>query len=152
MMADWNAAAALLRNNNLTRTAATPLGTICYSDVCKMRMHPNKIDEKMAFIMRDQKLTALRSDPRCAESYRNFETFPAAAQVFSLSFAYGRIPIDFPRMNQFMRDGQFGNAATECRVPGMSERKNEAHKELLLFAQNVVDTAADLDSLPAVIL
>jgi len=143
MLADWDAAAALSRTGN-------NLGE--YAKVCRLRMIPERVYEQMALILRDQKLPALLTHPACGASYSDFENFPAAAQVFSLSFAYGRIPIDFPKMNAAVKAGRWAEAADQCHVTGMSPAKNKAHRELLLFAQNVVDRRGNFDELPANIL
>jgi hypothetical protein len=143
MLADWDAAATLARTgNNLSQ----------YKAICQLEMIRERVYEQMALILRDQKLPALLNHPACGPSYSNFESFPAAAQVFSLSFAYGRIPIDFPKMNAAVKGGRWAEAADQCRVTGMSEAKNKAHRELLLFAQNVVDRNGNFDELPANVL
>jgi len=137
LLADWDAAA------NLARTA-TNLGE--YGNVCKMRMYPEKIRERMALILRDQKLPALlKSFP---EDFKDFANYPAAAQVFCVSFAYGRLPFDFPHLRTSIRDGRWADAAEQCNLRGASPLKNKAHKELLRTAQQVVDQQLDPDTLP----
>jgi V8-like Glu-specific endopeptidase len=137
MLADWDAAANLARSGN-------NLGQ--YAVVCHMRMHPNKVYDRMAVILRDQKLPALlKSFPN---DFKDFANYPAAAQVFCVSFAYGRLPFDFPKMRASIRDGRWAEASTQCRLNGASELKNRAHTELLLTAQRVVDQQLDIDTLP----
>jgi hypothetical protein len=143
LFADWDAAAALARTgNNLAE----------YAKVCRLRMYPQRVYEQMALILRDQKLPALLTHPSCREAFKNFENFPAAAQVFALSFAYGRIPIDFPMMRASIAAERWREASDRCHVHGMSETKNTAHRQLLLFAQEVVSHERDFDSLPTDIL
>jgi hypothetical protein len=138
MFADWDAAAALARTaNNLGQ----------YAVVCLMRMHPDRVYNQLAVILRDQKLPALLST--FPDDFRNFSSFPSAAQVFCVSFAYGRIPIDFPRLRAAIRDGRWADAAKECHLHGASELKNQAHAQLLMLAQRVVDQNLDPDTLPA---
>jgi phosphatidylserine/phosphatidylglycerophosphate/cardiolipin synthase-like enzyme/V8-like Glu-specific endopeptidase len=137
MLADWDAAANLARTGN-------NLGQ--YRLVCKMQMYPDRVYNRMALILRDQKLPALlRSFP---DDFRDFPNFPAAAQVFSVSFAYGRLPFDFPKMRASIREGRWADASQQCRLQGASAAKNKAHAELLLLAQQVVDQHLDPDTLP----
>jgi hypothetical protein len=100
----------------------------------------------MALILRDQKLLALlKSFPN---DFKDFSNFPAAAQVFCVSFAYGRIPFDYPKMRAAIRDGRWADASKECYLHGGSVLKNQAHADLLIFAQRVVDQNLDRDTLP----
>jgi hypothetical protein len=123
MLADWDAAAALARTGkNLPE----------YGKVCLLRMYPDRVYERMALILRDQKLPALLS--LCRDDFKDFKDFPAAAQVFGLSFAYGRIPLDFPKMRESIRNQRWSEAADRCHVRGMSPIKDQAHRQLLLFA------------------
>ena len=141
MLADWDAAA------NLARTANNLLQ---YAIICRLRMYPDRVYDQMALILRDQKLPALlQSFP---SEFGNFANFPASAQVFCVSFAYGRIPFDFPKMRAAIRDGRWADAAKECHLKGCSESKNQAHSQLLLLAQQVVDRGMDYDTLPPNIL
>ena len=143
LLEDWRIASEISRTgNNLYE----------YENACQLTMIPERVYERMALILRDQKLPALLTHPACCDSYKGFESFPAAAQAFCLSFAYGRIPIDFPKMNAAIAAGRWAEAAENCRVLGMSAAKNKAHRELLLFAQNVVDRKGSYDELPATIL
>jgi hypothetical protein len=142
MLADWDATALSRTGNNLAQ----------YAQVCSMRMYPNRVSERMALILRDQKVPALLNHLVCRDDFQDFANFPAAAQVFSLSFAYGRIPIDFPNMRAFIRAGRWADTATRCHVNGMSESKTAAHRQLLLFAQDTVDQGRDFDELPPGIL
>ena len=141
MLADWDAAAQLARTaNNLVQ----------YAIVCAMRMYPDRVYNQMALILRDQKLPALlKSFP---DDFGNFANFPAAAQVFCVSFAYGRIPFDYPKMRAAIRAGNWAEAAKECSMRGGSALKNKAHADLLLFAQQVVDKKLDYNTLPPTIL
>lgn len=137
MLADWDAAAALPRTGTNLKQ---------YADVCHLRMWPDKVYDRMAVILRDQKLPALlKSFP---EDFRDFANYPAAAQVFCVSFAYGRLPFDFPKLRAAIRENNFAAAAKQCRLRGASELKNRAHAELLLTAQKVVDQRLDPDTLP----
>lgn len=137
LLADWDAAADLART-------ATNLSE--YEKVCKLCMHREKVRERMAQILRDQKLPALlHSFP---DDFKDFANYPAAAQVFCVSFAYGRLPFDFPHLRAAIRDGRWAEAAEQCNLRGASPLKNKAHKELLLTAQQVVDNQLDLDTLP----
>ena len=137
MQADWDAAAALARTGaNLSQ----------YADVCHMRMHPDRVYNQMAVILRDQKLPALLTS--FPNDFKDFSSFPAAAQVFCVSFAYGRIPIDYPRMRAAIRDGRWADASRECTLHGASASKNQAHADLLLLAQRVTDEHLDPDTLP----
>jgi hypothetical protein len=70
----------------------------------------------------------------CRDDFKDFKDFPAAAQVFGLSFAYGRIPLDFPKMRESIRNQRWSEAADRCHVRGMSPIKDQAHRQLLLFA------------------
>jgi len=140
MLADWDAAAALIRTGS---------NLLEYGNVCKLRMYPDKVYNQMALILRDQKLPALLGS---SADFNSFENFPAAAQTFCLSFAYGRIPFDFPLMRASIRDGRWADAAKQCHQRGCSELKNQAHAQLLLFAQGVVDKSLDFDAMPALIL
>jgi hypothetical protein len=153
MMADWDAAQGLLRTGqNLTRTTHTPTNITCYSDICKMRMYPDRIFDRMAYILREQKLPALLKVNHPSHgglNYKDFDQFPASAQVFCLSFAYGRIPFDFPKMSESIGKRAFGDAAEQCHVQGMSPSKDAAHKKLLLHAQSVVDQNLSYDTVPA---
>ena len=141
MLADWDAAA------NLARTAKNLLQ---YAIVCRMRMFPDRVYTQMALILRDQKLPALLSN--FSKDFGNFPNFPAAAQVFCLSFAYGRLPFDFPHLRDAIRQGLWAEASKQCHLRGCSESKNKAHAQLLLLAQRVVDQNLDFDTLPAGIL
>jgi hypothetical protein len=142
LLSDYDAAHDLLRTGtNLSQ----------YGQICQLQMYPDKVYERMALILRDQKLPALLTHPNCRDDFADFENFPAAAQAFSLSFAYGRIPIDFPMMRASIRAGNWSEAGDRCHVSGMSESKNTAHKRLLQFAQDVVDQGRDLDEMPAAI-
>jgi hypothetical protein len=141
LLSDWDICA------NLARTG-TNLGE--YGNRCSLQMFPDKVYERMAIILRDQKYAALlQSFPA---DFANFENFPSAAQVFSVSFAYGRLPFDFPMMRASIRAANWTAAAAQCRVKGMSESKNRAHSELLMLAQKVVDERLPIDTLPAGIL
>ncbi len=136
MRADWDAASKLLRTaHNLAQ----------YGVVCHMRMYPDRVNDKMALILRDQKLPALLK----LNDYSGFKDMPAAAQAFCLSFAYGRIPLDFPKMNACIAARDWKGAAAQCHMNGASERKNKAHANLLLFAQKVVDQKLSFDTMPA---
>jgi LAS superfamily LD-carboxypeptidase LdcB len=137
LLADWDAAANLARTGtNLPQ----------YASVCRMRMYPDPVYNHMALILRDQKLPALlKSFP---DDFKDFSNFPAAAQVFCVSFAYGRIPFDYPTMRAAIRDGRWADASKECYLRGGSILKNKAHADLLLLAQRVVDQNLDRDTLP----
>jgi hypothetical protein len=137
MLADWDAAAQLARTStNLPQ----------YCSVCRMRMYPDRVYDRMALILRDQKLPALLKG--FPTDFKDFSKFPAAAQVFCVSFAYGRIPFDFPEMRAAIRDGRWADASKQCHLHGCSESKNRAHVELLVLAQEVVDQNLDPDTLP----
>jgi hypothetical protein len=136
MRADWDAASKLLRTSkNLAE----------YGVVCHMRMNPQRVNDRMATILRDQKLPALLR----IKEYAGFKDMPGAAQAFCLSFAYGRIPFDFPKMNACVGAGDWKGASGQCRLRGGSEAKNRAHANLLLFAQRVVDSSLNFDTMPA---
>jgi hypothetical protein len=68
MLADWDAAANLARTGtNLPQ----------YASVCRMRMYPDRVYDRTALILRDQKLPALlKSFP---DDFKDFSNFPAAA-------------------------------------------------------------------------
>lgn len=139
LMADWDAAANLTRTNtNISQ----------YANVCKLRMKQDRVFDKMALILRDQKLPALLK----FSGFSNFESFPAAAQVFSLSFAYGLMPRLFPKMCAAIEKEDWRGAAMECKVTNMAELKNIGHRNLLLFAQKVVDEGLDYNIVPSTIL
>lgn len=76
MLADWDAAAALIRTGS---------NLLQYGNACKLRMYPDKVYNQMALILRDQKLPALLSS---STDFSGFETFPAAAQTFCLIWVW----------------------------------------------------------------
>src|SRR6516162_621327 len=126
MLADWDAAAGLSRTSNNLKQ---------YGEICQLRMRPELVYRQMALILRDRKLPALLSS--FPQDFGNFENYPAAAQTFCLSFAYGRIPFDFPQLRASVRAERWADAAEQCHLRGASEAKNKAHKQLLIFAQKV---------------
>lgn len=111
-------------------------------------MKQDRVFDKMALILRDQKLPALLK----FSGFSNFENFPAAAQVFSLSFAYGLMPTIFPKMCAAIGKADWRGAAAECKVTNMAELKNIGHRDLLLFAQKVADESSDYNVVPTTIL
>ena len=135
--ADYRAAEGLFRTKD---------NLLEYGRICGCHMYPNKVYERMALKLRDEKLPALL---RSCPEFSDFENFPAAAQVFSLSFAYGRIPFDFPLMRAAVAAQEWAKAGSQCHQRGCSEAKNAGHVQLLQFAQNVKDKGLDPDSLPA---
>ena len=141
MQADWDAAANLARTGN---------NLLQYAIVCRMRMYPDRVYNQMAVILKDQKLAALLKN--YPTDFGGFSNFPASAQVFSVSFAYGHMPGDFPKMRAAIREGRWADASKECHLNGCSELKNSAHAQLLLQAQQVVDQHLDLNTLPPTIL
>lgn len=139
MIKDWNEAA------KLTRTAKNLAD---YGKVCTMRMAADKMIDAMAKILKS-KQTALMTYPNCKDDFAGFKDFPAAAQAFCVSFAYGRIPVDFPTMRAAIKAQDWAKASENCRMSGAAALKNEAHRQLLLFAQKVVDDKLDIDTVPA---
>jgi hypothetical protein len=134
--ADWRQAANLARDGNLAE----------YSQLCHMRMYPEMVDQHMAEVLKQKLGDLLRFYPRV---FGDINKFPAAAQAFCMSFAYGRIPIDFPMMRAAIQLQDWKGAAAECHVVGLSTRKDEAHKNLLIFAQMIVDQGGNYDSVPS---
>jgi hypothetical protein len=155
MLYDYDRAAELTRTDkppNLTRTPATPSNVICYSDVCKLRMYKDRIYTRMAEIMKTEKLPALING--CRGRFKDFASFPAPAQVFCLSFAYGRMPTGvgkdgFPKMADWCMATEWAKAAGECHVNQQSELKYLGHVRLLQFAQQIKDMNGDYDQVPA---
>ncbi|HYM75016.1 MAG TPA: hypothetical protein VE377_03475 [Candidatus Dormibacteraeota bacterium] len=136
LSADWQAAADLARQGNLPE----------YSKVCHLRMYQQMVYEYMALVLKDKLGNLLKMWPAV---FGNIDQFPAAAQAFCMSFAYGRLPIDFPKMRAAIQVQDWKGTADQCHVHGMSAKKNLAHKNLLLFAQSVVDDKKNYDSVPA---
>jgi hypothetical protein len=149
---DWDAAAKLTRmtdkENNLNE----------YGNICILRMYPNLVYDDMAETLK-QKLKTLLTYPRCKDDFADFVDFPAAAQIFSVSFAYGHIPgvptkkhgkheSDYPAMRAFIKATEWSKAATECRLNNGSEAKNNGHRRLLEFAQYVKDEGLDFNLVP----
>lgn len=127
-----------------------PASVLCYDDVCKVRMTDKAMQLRMAEILKKDKLRGLLYDNGgWCKSYQDFPKFPAPAQVFCLSFAYGRLPFDFPKMNAFIKDWEFAKAATECHVEKQSEAKFRGHVALLRFAQEIKDKNLNYDLVPA---
>jgi hypothetical protein len=133
--ADWVQAANLARDCNLEE----------YSKVCRTRMHPEMVDQYMSQMLKQKLADLLKFYPKV---FGNINQFPAAAQVFCISFAYAHMPIDFPMMRAAIQLQDWKGAAAECHVVGLSARKDEAHKNLLLFAQRIVDQRGNYDSVP----
>jgi hypothetical protein len=151
---DWHEAQKMLRTgSNLSHIVPphAPASVLCYDDVCKMRMTTKAMQQRMAEILKIDKLRGLLKEGPWSKYYQDFEKYPAPAQVFALSFAYGRLPLDFPKMNAYMRDWEFAKAATECHVDRQSEAKYRGHVALLTFAQEIKDKNLKYDLVPAVI-
>lgn len=138
---DWRAAAKIPRE-------WTAAGMKKYADACKMRMYPAKIYERWGVILRDQKLPTAFHMFR--EDYKEFEKFPAAAQAMIASFLYGNNSAIFPKMRAAVRAWDFRTAAQNCFMSGMKGTKNEAHKQLLLYAQQIIDEQRNFDELPSI--
>src|SRR5262249_1185331 len=117
---DWHEAQKMLRTDfNLSHIVSphAPASVLCYDDVSKVRLTDKAMQLRMAEILKKDKLRGLLYDNGgWCKSYQDFPKFPAPAQVFCLSFAYGRLPFDFPKMNAFIKDWEFAKAATECHV------------------------------------
>jgi len=147
---DWNAAC------NLRRTR-TNLGD--YAIICQLTMPRQAVIDDMAEGL-STRLHTLRTFVNSKDDFADFPNFPAAARIFSASFAYGHIPgvidkrkgkkhvPDYPAMRVAIRAGDWATAARECAIGGVSPRKNEAHKQLLLFAQQLKDSGGDPNTLP----
>jgi hypothetical protein len=147
---DWTSARDLRRTRN-------NLGD--YAIVCQLTMPKQGVVDDMAAGL-SSRLRTLRTFANCRDDFADFPNFPAAARIFSASFAYGHIPgvidrrpnkphvPDYPAMRAAIRAGDWGTAARQCEIGGISARKNEAHKQLLLFAQQLKDAGKDLNTLP----
>ncbi len=55
-------------------------------------------------------------------------------------------------MRAAIRTKDWRKASTECKLSGASPAKNEGHRKLLLFAQDVVDQSRSVDEMPAAML
>jgi hypothetical protein len=138
MLADWDAAANLARTGDNLKQYAT---------VCQLRMYPDKVYRRMALTLRDVTLPEML---RRFSEFKDFPSFPAAAQVFTASFSYAgpALPRQFPHMRAAIKDRRWADASKACYIRGASERKNKAHAELLLWAQRVANENLDPDTLP----
>jgi hypothetical protein len=134
LRADWDAAAKLLRrgwpNNNLESTASGD----GYADVCKMRMYPERVKDKMASILKEKKLDWEIKNWLPLEK---FILMPAQAQVACASYFYGWSLAKAPNLRQALLDFDFVKAAAESKLPGAAERKNKAHERLFLNAASI---------------
>ncbi len=146
LWADYDEAAKLARTGH---TLAD------YAKVCHLRMHQDQVFTKMALVLRDDKLPNLHR--MCPDSFGRLQAFPAAAQIFCMSFSYGQIPGikekkwpngTWPALRECIRDTKWEKASGECHVTKQSEPKNIGHKNLLLFAQKVKDEGLDPDTMP----
>jgi hypothetical protein len=137
MLDDWDAAAALLRTGSNLRQ---------YGRVCRLRMSPDKVYARMAQVLNEKTDVLLSTFP---SDFSGFVHFPAAAQVFCVSFAYTYLKLSqFPKLRASIRAHKWTDAAAECQLQGLSSDKNDAHRQLLLFAQTVVNRKFDPDTLP----
>ena len=146
LLADYDEAAKLARTGH---TLAD------YAKVCHLRMQQDRVFTKMAQILRDEKLPSLHRF--CPDSFGRLQEFPAAAQIFCMSFSYGQIPGikekkwpngTWPTLRAYIRDAEWEKASGECHVARQSEPKNIGQKNLLLFAQKVKDEGLDPDTMP----
>jgi hypothetical protein len=153
---DWNAA----KNHRRTNTPSN-LGD--YAIICQLRMPEQAVIDDMAAGLVSH-LQTLRTFANSKDDFADFANFPAAARIFSASFAYGHIPgvidkrkghahvPDYPLMRAAIRAAHWAVAAGECEIQGVSNPKNRAHKQLLLFAQQIKDSGGDPNTVPPLFL
>jgi hypothetical protein len=138
MMADWDAAAAILRTGN---------SIAAYAKACKLRMDADKVNQQMA-----RRLAGVVKDLNAPGAYANqfllFDEWPAQAQVGLVSYAYGWSPAKAPKMSGDLESWHFEQASKECSLTGASQRKNLAHKALFHNAGVISDDHLDLDQVP----
>lgn len=139
LRADWDAASKLLRryypNANLESTAAGD----GYADVCKMRMYPEAVIDKMAAVLKSK----LKSE---LDNWLPLETFismPSQAQVACASYFYGWSLGKAPNFRQALLDLDFNRAAKESHLAGAAPAKNKAHERLFLNAASIWDAVAN---------
>jgi hypothetical protein len=139
LRADWDAASKLLRryypNANLENTSAGD----GYADVCKMRMHPEAVIDKMASVLKAK----LKSE---LENWLPLETFismPSQAQVACVSYFYGWSLAKAPNFRQALLNLDFTRAAKESKLAGAAAAKNKGHERLFLNAASIWDAVGN---------
>lgn len=138
LRADWDAASKLLRrswpNANLE---STPAGD-GYADVCKMRMHPEAVADKMASVLKSK----LKSELEHWLPVETFISMPSQAQIACMSYFYGRSLAGAPLLRQALLDLDFNRAARESHLNGAAAAKNKGHERLFLNAASISDAVA----------
>jgi hypothetical protein len=139
MMADWDAAAAILRTGASVEE---------YAKACKQRMDSDKVIQqtgrRLAGVVKD-----LNAPGAYADQFLLFDEWPAQAQVALVSYAYGWSPAKAPNMSSALDSWHFEDASNRCSLLGASQRKNIAHKALFHNAQVISDKNLDLDQVPS---
>jgi len=139
LRADWDAASKLLRryypNANLENTSAGD----GYADVCKMRMHPEAVIDKMASVLKAK----LKSELKNWLPLETFISMPSQAQVACVSYFYGWSLAKAPNFRQALLDLDFTRAAKESKLAGAAAAKNKGHERLFLNAASIWDAVAN---------
>lgn len=134
--ADWKTASEILRKG---------VSVAEYAQKCKLRMHTDKVTDKMAQILKAKLASTLAAH---TEISSRFAEFPAQAQVACASLFYGYALSKMPNFKGCLAIGDFCGAAGESKLNGASARKNNAHKILLENACRIVEGELDFDTLP----
>jgi hypothetical protein len=82
------------------------------------------------------------------QSFPDFATIPAQAQVALMSFNYGIRLSGAPKMCNAVRASDYAEAAAQSFISTWDQQKNEAHKKLFMNAATIVHDGIDLKTLP----
>jgi hypothetical protein len=82
------------------------------------------------------------------QTFADFASIPAQAQVALASWNYGARLRNAPNMCNAVRSGDFVEAAKQSFVPGWDGQKNEGHRRLLMNAATIAREGLDNTLLP----
>jgi hypothetical protein len=140
MRQDWEIASKILRTGSNLESTGDGKG---YADQCQLVMEEALMWQYMQTVMKRRYETELPKD-----TVWNFASLPWQAQIFALSYNYGRYLTASPKMLAALVNFDFDTAATESWLKGLSPRKLVAHRTLLWNAARIVEQRRDYKELP----
>lgn len=125
-----------------SRTDLSHLGGGAFKNVTSLRLTEPAIDDLIF-----SKLYEMESFLERRPPFRNFQKWPADAQLGLLSMAWGMGPaFNFPRFQAFVSEGRWAEAATECRFSpdvGTIKIRNDRNQQLFRNAALVIEVGLD---------
>ena len=125
-----------------SRTDLSPLGGGAFKHVTSLRLTGEDINN-LIFSKLDEMESYLQRRP----PFRDYETWPADAQLALLSMAWGLGPaFNFPRFQAFASERRWREAATECRFTpdvGTIRVRNDRNQQCFNNAALVEDESGD---------